>query len=109
MSNMMMNERVEMCGDGVVASGVDEKLALLHRMLKRIAKARAHLDLQEAEALREAQQLKLWRQFGHVSLADYMVQELGYASHRAAEDQRGDPERRAQLLEGARARAGCDT
>jgi hypothetical protein len=55
-------------------------------MLKRIAKARAHLDLQEAEALREAQQLRLWRQFGHASLADYMVQELGYSSHRVAEE-----------------------
>ncbi len=70
----------------VEADAVDEKLAHLHRTLKRIAKARAHLDLQEAEALREAQQLRLWRQFGHVSLADYMVQELGYSSHRAAED-----------------------
>jgi hypothetical protein len=73
MSMMMMNERVEIGGgDGGVASAVDEKLAMLHRMLKRIAKARAHLDLQEAEALREAQQLRLWRQFGHTSLADYM-------------------------------------
>jgi hypothetical protein len=59
---------------------------VLHRTLKRIAKARAHLDLQEAEALREAQQLQLWRQFGHASLADYMVQELGYSTHRVAED-----------------------
>src|SRR4051794_8629990 len=88
---MMMNERVEMGRDaGGVASGVayvvDEKLVVLHRTLKRIAKARAHLDLQEAEALREAQQLRLWRQFGHTSLADYMVQELGYASHRVAEE-----------------------
>jgi hypothetical protein len=89
MSMMMMNERVEI-GGGVVGGGaagtVDEKLATLHRMLKRIAKARAHLDLQEAEALREAQHLRLWRQFGHTSLADYMVQELGYSSHRVAEE-----------------------
>jgi hypothetical protein len=83
---MMMNERVEMGGGVIGASAVDEKLATLHRMLKRIAKARAHLDLQEAEALREAQQLRLWRQFGHASLADYMVQELGYSSHRVAEE-----------------------
>ncbi len=82
-----MNERVEMGrGVGAVAGGVDEKLVMLHRTLKRIAKARAHLDLQEAEALREAQRLQLWRQFGHTSLADYMVQELGYSSHRVAED-----------------------
>jgi hypothetical protein len=73
MSMMMMNERVEIGGGGIVGAGAaDEKLAMLHRVLKRIAKARAHLDLQEAEALREAQQLRLWRQFGHASLADYM-------------------------------------
>jgi hypothetical protein len=86
---MMMNERVEIGGDGRdgrAVSGVDEKLVLLHRRLKRIAKARASLDLQEAEALREAQRLQLWRQFGHTSLADYMVNELGYSSHRVAED-----------------------
>ncbi len=64
----------------------DERLVLLHSKLKRIAKARAHLDAQEAEALREAQQLQLWKPFGHVSLVDYMVQELGYGSFRAAED-----------------------
>ena len=52
---MMMNERVEIGrGVGVVAGGVDEKLVMLHRTLKRISKARAHLDLQEAEALRYA-------------------------------------------------------
>jgi hypothetical protein len=83
---MMMNERVEIGRGAVQVAVAGEKLVTLHRTLKRIAKARAHLDLQEAEALREAQRVQLWRQFGHVSLADYMVQELGYASHRVAED-----------------------
>jgi len=84
---MMMNERVEI-GRGVSggAGVVDEKLVMLHRTLKRIAKARAHLDLQEAEALRDAQRLQLWKQFGHTSMADCMAQELGYSSHRVAED-----------------------
>jgi hypothetical protein len=82
---MMMNERIEMVGR-VDVGGLDDKAAVLHRTLKRIAKARAHLDLQEAEALREAQRVQLWRQFGHASLADYMVQELGYSSHRVADD-----------------------
>jgi hypothetical protein len=54
---------------------------------------RAHLDLQEAEALRDAQRLQLWRQFGHASLTDYMVQELGYSSHRVAEDGYASPTR----------------
>jgi hypothetical protein len=84
---MMMNVCVENgVGAGNVGVVVDETLVGLHRTLKRIAKARAHLDLQEAEALRQAQQLRLWRNFGHVSLADYMVRELGYASHRVAEE-----------------------
>jgi len=67
-------------------ASVDERLVVIHRTLKRIAKARAHLDLQEAEALREAQKLQLWKQFGHTSLVDYMVKELGYSSWRTAED-----------------------
>jgi len=91
---MMMNGRVETGGvkatSAVIAaaglSSVDEQLVALHRTLKRIAKARAHLDLQEAEALREAQKLRLWKQFGHTSLVDYMVKELGYSSWRTAED-----------------------
>jgi hypothetical protein len=64
---MMMNERVEIRRGAVQVGVVDEKLVTLHRTLKRIAKARAHLDLQEAEALREAQRVWLWRQFGHAS------------------------------------------
>jgi len=91
---MMMNGRVEIGGVKVTSaaiattglSNVDEQLVVLHRTLKRIAKARAHLDLQEAEALREAQKLRLWKQFGHTSLVDYMVKELGYSSWRTAED-----------------------
>ena len=84
---MILNERVERVEmDRGEVGGVDENLVVLHHTLKRIAKARAELDLQEAEALREAQRLQLWRQFGHASLADYMVQELGYSSHRVADD-----------------------
>jgi hypothetical protein len=51
----------------------------LHRTLKRIVKARGSLDLQEAAALREAQQLQLWRRFGYASLVEYMELELGYS------------------------------
>jgi hypothetical protein len=83
---MMMNASVDHVGGEIRRHGIDEALVGLHRTLKRIAKARAHLDVQEAEALREAQRLGLWRPFGHASLADYMVQELGYSSHRVAED-----------------------
>ena len=57
----------------------------VHRTLKRIAKARAHLDAQEAEALRDAQRIRLWEQFGYTSLVDYMERELGYTARAAVE------------------------
>jgi len=73
-----MNERIE-------TGGTDEVLVELHSKLKRIAKERALLDLEEAEALREAQRLQLWKQFGYTSLVDYMHRELGYTPHTAEE------------------------
>ena len=79
--HMMMNERVDVMGG-------DDRIALLgklHRTLKRLSKARAFIDVKEAEALREAQRLQLWKQFGYTSLVDYMERELGYTP-RAAED-----------------------
>ena len=57
----------------------------IHRTLKRIAKARALLDAQEAAALREAQRIRLWEQFGYTCLVDYMERELGYTARSAVE------------------------
>src|SRR5438552_1207523 len=53
--DMMMNGPVS-------GGGVNDRLAGLHRKLKRIAGARAKLDAIEAEALREAQRVGLWRE-----------------------------------------------
>jgi hypothetical protein len=61
-------------GDGDHAA----QCAKLHRTLKRIVKARAALDAQEAEALREAERLCMWRHFGYGSLLEYMEMEMGY-------------------------------
>jgi hypothetical protein len=55
----------------------------VHRTLKRVAKARAVLDAQEATALREAQRIRLWERFGYTSLVDYMERELGYTARSA--------------------------
>ena len=55
----------------------------VHRTLKRIAKARALLDSNEAAALREAQRIRIWQQFGYTSLVDYMERELGYTGRAA--------------------------
>lgn len=57
----------------------------VHRTLKRIARARAHLDAQEAAALRDAQRIRLWEQFGYACLVDYMQRELGYTARAAVE------------------------
>src|SRR5262245_12100397 len=57
----------------------------LHRKLKRIVKARAALDIEEAAALREAQALMMWRRYGCASLLEYMEREMGYSPRAAME------------------------
>jgi len=65
--------------------GREEHCARLHRTLKRIVKARAALDREEAEALREAERLRIWRHLGYSSLVEYMEMELGYSPRAALE------------------------
>ncbi len=86
-----------MLRDGSVDSGAFEDQACggggehgdkcdrLHRKLKRIVKARAALDLEEAAALREAQQLMIWRRYGYASLLEYMEREMGFSPRAALE------------------------
>ncbi len=66
-------------------AGHESKCEQLHRRLKRIVKARAALDAQEAEALREAERLGMWRHYGYGSLIEYMEMELGYPPRVALE------------------------
>jgi hypothetical protein len=82
------DESVGASEHGVSGSGGGEhgeKCDRLHRKLKRIVKARAALDLEEAAALREAQQLVLWRRYGYASLLEYMEREMGYSPRAALE------------------------
>jgi hypothetical protein len=74
--------------DTMAAAGMDghgARCAEVHQRLKRIARARGSLDAQEAAALRDAQQLVLWRAYGYASLAEYMELELGYSPRAALE------------------------
>jgi hypothetical protein len=74
--------------DGETTAGINAhgaRCAQVHQRLKRIAKARGSLDAQEAAALRDAQQLVLWRAYGYASLAEYMELELGYSPRAALE------------------------
>jgi hypothetical protein len=63
----------------------DNACAKLHGRLKRIVKARGALDAQEAQALREAERLRMWRHFGYGSLIEYMEMEMGYTPRMALE------------------------
>src|SRR5690349_17813044 len=51
--------------------------------LRGIAKRRGALDALEARWLREALRVKIWREVGCVSLADYLERRLGYAPRTA--------------------------
>jgi hypothetical protein len=72
------------CGVGG-AGARSAKCEQLHRRLRRIVKARGALEAQEAEALREAEQLRVWRYYGYGSLLEYMEMEMGYSPRAALE------------------------
>ena len=57
----------------------------IDRELVGIAKRRAALDVEEARWLREAARIRIWREVGCGSLAEYMERRLGYAPHTAME------------------------
>lgn len=52
---------------------------VVHDELVGVAKRRAALDAEEARWLREAEQLQIWKQFGMVSIIDYLERVCGYA------------------------------
>jgi len=57
----------------------------LHQQLRGIAKRRAILDAEEAQCLREADTLKLWRRLGYIHMSEYLERELGYGPQVASE------------------------
>ncbi|NVB84563.1 MAG: HNH endonuclease [Kofleriaceae bacterium] len=63
----------------------DARCEQIHRRLKRIAKVRAVLDLEEAAALRDAEVACIWRRYGCASLLEYLERELGYTPRVAKE------------------------
>ena len=63
----------------------DSRCEQIHQRLRRIAKARGALDVQEAEALRDAEAACIWRRYGYASLLEYMELELGYTPRVALE------------------------
>jgi hypothetical protein len=59
--------------------------ARVDRKLRGIAARRAALDAEEANLLRYAEELKLWRAFGFGNMLEYMERAMGYAPHTATE------------------------
>jgi hypothetical protein len=59
--------------------------ARVDRKLRGLGVRRGALDAEEANLLRYAEELKLWRGFGYASLLEYLERALGYAPHTAAE------------------------
>jgi hypothetical protein len=70
---------------GGAGAAHEQRCERLHQRLKRIVKARGALDLAEAEALREAQRLLIWRRYGYASLLEYKEMEMGYSPRAAIE------------------------
>src|SRR5438552_2754643 len=58
---------------------------VVDRALRSIAQRRAALDAEEAQWLRQAEEIKIWRPLGMVSALDYLERALGYGP-RAAQD-----------------------
>jgi hypothetical protein len=63
----------------------EEEWARVDKKLRSIAARRAALDAEEANLLRYAEKLKLWRGYGFGSLLEYMENAMGYAPHTAME------------------------
>jgi hypothetical protein len=56
--------------------------------LRRIAKCRSMLDVEEARWLREAERMQIWKPLGMVSMLDYCERVLAYTPHVASERMR---------------------
>lgn len=69
----------------MVANPRLEKWHLLHQRLRGIATRRAALDAEEAQCLREADAMQLWRRLGYIHMGEYLERELGYGPHAGGE------------------------
>jgi 5-methylcytosine-specific restriction endonuclease McrA len=63
----------------------EEEWTRIDQKLRGIAVRRAALDAEEANLLRYAEELKLWRGWGFGSMLEYMERAMGYAPHTASE------------------------
>ncbi len=63
----------------------DYECRSVHEKLQKIARGRSMLDALEADLLREAKELKLWRSYGYATFFEYLEHELGYSPRTAQE------------------------
>ena len=63
----------------------DDGWLALHRKLVEVSRQRRVLEAEETELLVEAEDSRLYRRLGHVSMHEYMEAHLGYTRHTANE------------------------
>jgi hypothetical protein len=69
---------------GAMAASI-ERWQLVHEQVIRIGARKSALDAEEMAALREAEQLQIWRPLAMVSMIDYLERTLSYAPRTAQE------------------------
>jgi Holliday junction resolvasome RuvABC DNA-binding subunit len=57
----------------------------IDRQLRRLAKQKARLEIEEAKWLREAERLRVWRKLGYSTALEYLEDVFGYAPRTAME------------------------
>src|SRR3954468_18175092 len=67
------------------ASGSTASWREIDHALRRIAKKRAGLDVEEATWLREAERQRVWRKLGFSTALEYLENVFGYAPRTAME------------------------
>ena len=77
------NERVRKAGAANERSATDYRE--IDRQLRRIAKRKAGLDIEEAQWLREAEKQRIWRKLGYSTALEYLEDVFGYAPRTAME------------------------
>lgn len=82
---MFDNASIEVNGDAVHVAVGEQDWKGLHQRLRSIAKRRVALEAEEAGLLLEAEESRLYRRLGYITMHEYLDRELHYGPHAANE------------------------
>jgi hypothetical protein len=83
--HMNSANHVQFPSDHDVAAEHTGECRRVHARLTDFAKQRAALDAKEARDLVYAEELQIWKAFGHTTMLAYLEAEMGYGPHTAGE------------------------